>query len=215
MFNTTLLRRHVRKWPNTLYLDGCPIQNAESIDILGVIFSIKSDFDQHVDSRTAKCRHSSCIIWCRYVLSGYYALSDVGMCYPDIMHYLILVLCYPGIMHYLMLVMCYPGIMHYLMLVCVIRVLCIIWCWYVLSGYYALSDIGMCYPGIMSDAKSYLYRSICQPNLMYGLDAINLSAPILTKLQNTLGSIMKKSLWHSETFTPHAVTACPWHHYLT
>ena len=100
----------------TLYLGGCPIQNAESIDILGVTFSIKSDFNQHVDSRTAKCRNSS----------------------------------------------------------------------------FALSDVGMCYPGIMSDAKSYLYSSICQPTLMYGLDAINLSAPMLKKLQNTQGSIIKR-----------------------
>ena len=46
----------------------------------------------------------------------------------------------------------------------------------------------------MSDAKSYLYRSICQPTLMYGLDAINLSAPLLKKLQNTQGSIMKESV---------------------
>ena len=56
----------------------------------------------------------------------------------------------------------------------------------------ALSDVGMCYLGIMSDAKSYLYRYICQTTLMYGLDAINLSAPVLTKLQNTQGSIMKR-----------------------
>ena len=118
-----------------IYVVGCPIQNAKSIDILGVTFSIKSDFNQHVDSRTmrtAKCRNIS----------------------------------------------------------------------------FALSDVGMCYPGIISDAKSYLYRSICQPTLMYGLDAINLSAHMLKKLQNTQGSIIKR-VWHSETLTPHAVTACP------
>ena len=44
----------------------------------------------------------------------------------------------------------------------------------------------------MSDTKSYLYRYICQPTLMYGLDAINFSAPVLNKLQNTQGSIMKR-----------------------
>ena len=31
----------------------------------------------------------------------------------------------------------------------------------------------MCYPGTMSDAKSYLFRSICQPTLLYRLDAVN------------------------------------------
>ena len=52
----------------TLYLGGCPIQNAESIGILGVTFSIKSDLNQHVDRRTAKCRNSS-----------FAFISDVGI----------------------------------------------------------------------------------------------------------------------------------------
>ena len=53
----------------------------------------------------------------------------------------------------------------------------------------------MCYPGIMSDAKSYLYRSICQPTLMYGLDAINLSAPMSMDSVFCMGQLPKYNVW--------------------
>ena len=36
---------------------------------------------------------------------------------------------------------------------------------------FSLSDVGMCYPVVISDTKSYLFPTICQPRLVYGLDA--------------------------------------------
>ena len=50
----------------------------------------------------------------------------------------------------------------------------------------------MCYPGTMSDTKSYLFQSICQPTRLYGLDAVNLSSSMIKKLENVHGSIMKR-----------------------
>jgi len=40
---------------------------------------------------------------------------------------------------------------------------------------YCLSDIGMCYPGVMSDTKSDLFRFICQSTLLYCLDVVNIN----------------------------------------
>ena len=50
----------------------------------------------------------------------------------------------------------------------------------------------MCYPGVMSDTKSYLFRTICQPTLLYGLDAVDLNKNMMKKLENAQGGIMKR-----------------------
>jgi hypothetical protein len=100
----------------TFYLGNNQIHNADSIDILGVTFTAKTDFNQHVNNRITKCRNSS----------------------------------------------------------------------------FSLSDVGMCYPGVMSDTKSYLFRSVCQPTLLYGLDAVNININMMKKLENTQGGIMKR-----------------------
>ena len=57
---------------------------------------------------------------------------------------------------------------------------------------FALSDAGMCYPGLQSNTKSYLYKTICQPTLMYAAEALPFSDTLINKLQNTQGSIMKR-----------------------
>ena len=47
-------------------------------------------------------------------------------------------------------------------------------------------------PGVMSDTKSYLFCIICQPTLLYGLDAVDLNNNMIKKLENAQGGIMKR-----------------------
>jgi hypothetical protein len=57
---------------------------------------------------------------------------------------------------------------------------------------YSLSDVGMCYPGLASETKSYLYTSICQPTLLYGLDSVHLTNAMMQKIDSCQGSIIKR-----------------------
>ena len=43
----------------------------------------------------------------------------------------------------------------------------------------ALSGAGMCYPGLASETKSHLFKTICQPTLIYGLDSVPISNTIV------------------------------------
>ena len=52
-------------------------------------------------------------------------------------------------------------------------------------AYHSLRDIGMAYPGSNSDVKAYLWRSICQPVLLYGSDAVNISKKGLSQMEST------------------------------
>ena len=84
---------------------------------MGVTFTTKTDFNQHVDNRITKCKNSS----------------------------------------------------------------------------YSLSDIGMCYPGVMSNTKSYLFHSICQSTLLYCLGVVNININMMKHFnENTQSSIMKR-----------------------
>jgi hypothetical protein len=98
------------------HLGDMYMQNVKSMDILGVTFTSSGLYDQHVETRTQKCRNSS----------------------------------------------------------------------------FSLSDVGMCYPGLASDTKAYLYKTICQPTLLYGLDYLPVSDGLIRKMDSTQGSIMKR-----------------------
>jgi len=50
----------------------------------------------------------------------------------------------------------------------------------------------MCYPGVMSDTTPYLFPTICQPTLLYGLDAVDLNNNMIKTLENAQGGIMKR-----------------------
>ena len=39
-----------------------------------------------------------------------------------------------------------------------------------------MSNIGMCYPGLNFSSKMHLFRSVCQPILMYGVECLNISS---------------------------------------
>ena len=61
-------------------------------------------------------------------------------------------------------------------------------------SYYGLSDIGMCYPGLPTDVKCHLWRSICVPSLVYGFDAISINTSLQLKLESVQGSLIKQGL---------------------
>ena len=61
-------------------------------------------------------------------------------------------------------------------------------CW---RSYYGLSDIGMCYPGLPTDVKCHLWRSICVPSFVHGFDAISINISlqlIIARLSYQTGS---------------------------
>ena len=41
-------------------------------------------------------------------------------------------------------------------------------------SFYGLSSSGMCYPGLSSEAKSYIWKTVCSPVLTYGLECVYL-----------------------------------------
>jgi len=61
-------------------------------------------------------------------------------------------------------------------------------------AYHSLRDVGMAYPGSNSDVKAYLWRSICQPVLLYGSDAVNISKKGLSRMESTQGNLIKQCL---------------------
>ena len=58
---------------------------------------------------------------------------------------------------------------------------------------YSLNSIGMCYPGLNTASKTYLYKSICFPTLIYGLNSINISNKCIQQLESTQGGIIKQA----------------------
>ena len=59
---------------------------------------------------------------------------------------------------------------------------------------YGLNEMGCCYPGLSSDVKIYLWKSIGLPTLLYGLEAINLRKLVSTKLESCQASFVKRIL---------------------
>ena len=61
-------------------------------------------------------------------------------------------------------------------------------------AFYGLSGAGMSYPGINTDAKCYLWKSVCSPSLLYGMECLNINTADMSKLQSTQGACMKEAL---------------------
>lgn len=61
-------------------------------------------------------------------------------------------------------------------------------------AYYSLRGAGLAYPGCSSDVKSYIWNTICQPVLLYGLDSISISSKFLKQLETVQGNLVKQSL---------------------
>ena len=59
-------------------------------------------------------------------------------------------------------------------------------------AFYGLRDVGMAIPGVNTDVnKSYLWNTVCQPVLTYGLDCVNST---FKKLETCQGNLLKQCL---------------------
>ena len=56
---------------------------------------------------------------------------------------------------------------------------------------YSLSNIGMCYPGLNTSSKTHLFRTVCKPSLMYGVECINTTKKHINNLNSAQGFIIK------------------------
>ena len=65
-------------------------------------------------------------------------------------------------------------------------------------AFHSLRDAGMAYPGCSSDVKSYLWKTICQPVLLYGSDCLNTSDQNMKTLDTTQGNLPKQALGFSK-----------------
>ena len=59
---------------------------------------------------------------------------------------------------------------------------------------YGLHEKGCCYPGLSSESKIYLWKSIGMPTLLYGLDAVTPNKLSLSRLESCQASLMKRFL---------------------
>lgn len=61
------------------------------------------------------------------------------------------------------------------------------------QSYYSLAEIGMGYPGLDSETKAHLWRTICSPSMMYGMDCMHLSQANWKQTESLQGTLIKKS----------------------
>ena len=66
-------------------------------------------------------------------------------------------------------------------------------------AYYSMSSVGMNYPGLSSDAKSYIWKSVCLPSLTYGVEAISINDQAIKQLDSLQGSLIKQCLGISKS----------------
>ena len=64
--------------------------------------------------------------------------------------------------------------------------------WY--RYFYSLRNVGFSYPGVHSDAKSNMWKTICQPVLLYGSNCINLSSTDIKTMETRQRKMIKESL---------------------
>ena len=60
--------------------------------------------------------------------------------------------------------------------------------------YYSYNNVGLCYPGLHTDAKKYLWTTICQPVLTYGAECVNLSKNVISQMESMQGTLVKNFL---------------------
>ena len=62
------------------------------------------------------------------------------------------------------------------------------------QSFYSLTKCGMAFPGATTDVKTYLWKSMCVPVLMYGIDGISISKTNVKRLDITQGNLVKQSM---------------------
>ena len=62
------------------------------------------------------------------------------------------------------------------------------------QAFYSMSSSGMSYPGLPTGIKSHLWKTVCCPTLLYGMEAVSLSKIQFKNIESTQGSLIKQSL---------------------
>ena len=61
-------------------------------------------------------------------------------------------------------------------------------------SFYNLAEVGLKFPGLSPQSKSYLWKSVCVPTLVYGLDVLPLKASQINQLNSFQGGLLKQCL---------------------
>ena len=64
-------------------------------------------------------------------------------------------------------------------------------------SFYSLRDVGMAYPGCASEVKTYLWNTMCQPVLLYGLESIHVSDKYSRQLETCQANLVKQCMGFS------------------
>ncbi len=60
--------------------------------------------------------------------------------------------------------------------------------------FYGLSNVGMCQTSLSARVKSYLWKYVCSPSLLYGVKSLSLTEKDSQQLGSDMGSMIKQSL---------------------
>ena len=60
------------------------------------------------------------------------------------------------------------------------------------GSYYSLANAGLCYPGLSTESKVYLWKTVCVPSLTYGCEAVALSDRHISLMESCQGSLVKQ-----------------------
>ena len=61
------------------------------------------------------------------------------------------------------------------------------------QAFYSMSSSGMSYPGLPTGITSHLWKTVCCPTLLYGMEAVSLSKIQFKNIESTQGSLIKQS----------------------
>ena len=62
------------------------------------------------------------------------------------------------------------------------------------QAFYSMSSSGMSYPGLPTGIKSHLWKTVCCPTLLCGIESVSLSKIQFKNIESTQGSLIKQSL---------------------
>ena len=62
------------------------------------------------------------------------------------------------------------------------------------QSFHALASSGMSHPGISTEAKVHLWKTVCSPTLTYGLDCFTLSKRCQSRVDSVQGTLVKSCL---------------------
>ena len=75
------------------------------------------------------------------------------------------------------------------------------------QAFHSMRFSGTSYPGLPTDIKSHLWKTVCCPTLLYGMEAVSLSKIAFKNIESTQGSLIKQS-HHSNILTALNVSRC-------